>query len=40
VVVGEFLAENNSFTLDHERQLTPMNDGVDGAYCARMIRRA
>ena len=39
-VVGKFLAENNSFTLDHERQLTPMSDGVDGAYCARMIRRA
>ncbi len=39
-VVGKFLAENNAFSLDHERQLTPMNDGVDGAYCARMIRRA
>jgi 16S rRNA (cytosine967-C5)-methyltransferase len=40
VVVGRFLAENNVFTLDHERQLTPMSDGVDGAYCARMVRRA
>jgi 16S rRNA (cytosine967-C5)-methyltransferase len=39
-VVGKFLAENNTFTLNHERALTPMNDGFDGAYCARMLRRA
>ena len=40
VVVGKFLAEKNGFSLDQERTLTPMSDEVDGAYCARMIRRA
>ena len=39
-VVGKFLAENNVFTLDQERQLAPTIHRVDGAYCARMIRRA
>ncbi|MGZ8937641.1 MAG: 16S rRNA (cytosine(967)-C(5))-methyltransferase RsmB [Limisphaerales bacterium] len=39
-VVGQFLAENNGFTLDRERELTPMKDAVDGAYCARLLRRA
>jgi 16S rRNA (cytosine967-C5)-methyltransferase len=39
-VVGKFLAEHNAFTLDHERQLMPMSDRVDGAYCSRLIRRA
>jgi 16S rRNA (cytosine967-C5)-methyltransferase len=38
-VVGQFLAENTSFSLDKERELTPMKEGVDGAYCARLIRR-
>lgn len=40
VVVGKFLALNNSFRLDKETVLTPMTHGVDGAYCARMIRVA
>ena len=40
LVVGQFLAENNAFTLDEERELTPMKDAVDGAYCARLLRRA
>lgn len=40
VVVGRFLAENNEFKLDQERELTPMKDGVDGAYCARLVRSA
>lgn len=40
LVVGQFLAENSKFSLDKERTLTPMNDGVDGAYCARLLRRS
>lgn len=39
-VVGQFLAENNGFSLEKERELTPMRDGVDGAYCACVVRRA
>lgn len=39
-VLGQFLAENNRFSLDQERELTPMKDGVDGAYSARLVRRA
>ena len=39
-VVGQFLAENNGFSLDQEREMTPMIDGVDGAYCARLMRKA
>jgi 16S rRNA (cytosine967-C5)-methyltransferase len=39
-VVGQFLAENNGFSLDQEREITPMTDGVDGAYCARLVRKA
>ena len=39
-VVGQFLAENNGFSLDQEREMTPMIDGVDGAYCARLVRKA
>jgi 16S rRNA (cytosine967-C5)-methyltransferase len=35
-VVREFLASNPSFKLAAERQLTPMADGVDGAYSARL----
>ena len=38
-VVGQFLAENPTFSLDKERELTPMKEGVDGAYCARLLRR-
>ena len=39
-VVGQFLAENNGFSLDQEREITPIIDGVDGAYCARLVRKA
>lgn len=39
-VVGQFLAETNGFSLDQEREITPMKDGVDGAYCARLVRKA
>ena len=38
-VVGQFLAENTGFGLDQEREVTPMKDAVDGAYCARLIRK-
>jgi len=38
--VGQFLAENNGFSLDQEREITPIIDGVDGAYCARLVRKA
>jgi 16S rRNA (cytosine967-C5)-methyltransferase len=38
-VVGQFLAEHNAFSLDSERELTPMQDGVDGAYSARLVRK-
>lgn len=39
-VIGHFLAADNRFSLDEERELTPMREGVDGAYCARLVRRA
>jgi 16S rRNA (cytosine967-C5)-methyltransferase len=39
-IVGQFLAENPGFRLDKERQLTPMSDRVDGAYCACLVRVA
>lgn len=39
-VVGKFLALDNRFRLDAESELVPMTDGVDGAYCARLVRRA
>lgn len=35
-LVREFLVKNRNFTLDLERSLTPFNDGVDGAYVARL----
>jgi 16S rRNA (cytosine967-C5)-methyltransferase len=38
-VVSRFFAANGDFRLDAERELTPMRDGVDGAYCARLVRR-
>jgi 16S rRNA (cytosine967-C5)-methyltransferase len=38
-LVGQFLAENTAFSLDQERELTPMKDGADGAYCARLVRK-
>jgi len=39
-VVGQFLAQGMEFTLDEEREVTPMHDGVDGAYSARLLRKA
>ncbi len=35
-VVKEFLAANPNFKLESERQLLPFDDGVDGAYVARL----
>lgn len=35
-VVKQFLAGNNGFALETERQLLPFADGVDGAYVARL----
>lgn len=35
-VVAEFLTKHADFTLDHQRTLTPMDDGVDGAFVARL----
>jgi len=37
-VVQQFLAEHPTFRLDYERELLPFNDGVDGAYVARLVR--
>jgi 16S rRNA (cytosine967-C5)-methyltransferase len=39
-VVKTFLSENAPFQLQHERQLLPFTDGVDGAYVARLTRTA
>lgn len=36
VVVKEFLKEHNNFTLEHERELLPFTDNVDGAFVARL----
>jgi 16S rRNA (cytosine967-C5)-methyltransferase len=38
-VLEQFLREHNRFRLDHERELTPFTDGVDGAYVARLGTR-
>jgi 16S rRNA (cytosine967-C5)-methyltransferase len=35
-VVKEFLREHAEFKLESERELLPFQDGVDGAYVARM----
>ena len=35
-VVAEFLAKHPEFTLERQRALTPMDDGVDGAFVARL----
>ncbi len=35
-VVEAFVAENRDFTLQRDRQLTPFDDQVDGAYVARL----
>lgn len=37
-VVQKFLRITPGFALEAEKQLTPWNDGVDGAYCARLLR--
>ncbi|HEY2953368.1 MAG TPA: 16S rRNA (cytosine(967)-C(5))-methyltransferase RsmB, partial [Verrucomicrobiae bacterium] len=38
-VVTSFLAERAEFKLEHERELQPFTDGVDGAYVARLTSR-
>jgi len=38
-LVQRFVSTFPSFKLDHERALLPFDDGVDGAYVARMIRQ-
>ena len=38
-LVQRFVSEYSSFKLDHERALLPFDEGVDGAYVARMIRQ-
>jgi 16S rRNA (cytosine967-C5)-methyltransferase len=38
-VVTRFFASNTDFRLDAEKELSPMSNAVDGAYCARLIRR-
>lgn len=35
-VVKEFLKEHTDFTLEHERELLPFSDNVDGAFVARL----
>jgi 16S rRNA (cytosine967-C5)-methyltransferase len=37
-VVREFLTHNPAVHLQRERQLTPWDEGVDGAYVARFVR--
>ena len=37
-VVKKFLSDNPDFSLEHERELTPFADAVDGAYVARLKR--
>jgi 16S rRNA (cytosine967-C5)-methyltransferase len=37
-VVQQFLAEHPAFRLDHEREILPFREGVDGAYVARLVR--
>lgn len=39
-VVQEFLSEHSHFQLEHERELVPFRDDVDGAYVARLCRKA
>jgi 16S rRNA (cytosine967-C5)-methyltransferase len=37
--VGHFLEKHPEFHLDYDRSITPINDGVDGAYVARLKRK-
>ena len=39
-VVREFLAGRTRFVLEEERFLTPMENGVDGAFAARFVRKS
>jgi 16S rRNA (cytosine967-C5)-methyltransferase len=39
-VVEEFLKDNADFTLDESGDVLPMRDGFDGAYAARLVRKA
>ena len=39
-LVKEFLATQPGFKLEHERQLLPFADGVDGAYVAKLTKQA
>jgi 16S rRNA (cytosine967-C5)-methyltransferase len=38
-LVQRFVSEYPSFKLDHERAVLPFDEGVDGAYVARIIRQ-
>jgi 16S rRNA (cytosine967-C5)-methyltransferase len=38
-VIQEFLKEHNQFSLEHERELFPFQDNIDGAYIARLLKR-
>src|SRR4029079_5503276 len=38
-LVQKFLAKDKRFKLDTERALLPFQDGVDGAYVARLVRQ-
>ncbi len=37
-VVQEFMAAHPAFRLDQQRELSPFQNGTDGAYCARLVR--
>ena len=39
-VVQEFLRADSAFKLEHERELLPFKDNIDGAYVARLRRAA
>jgi 16S rRNA (cytosine967-C5)-methyltransferase len=39
-VVEAFLQDNATFTLDESGDVLPMRDGFDGAYAARLVRKA
>jgi 16S rRNA (cytosine967-C5)-methyltransferase len=38
-VINQFLGEHTGFRLDHERELLPFVDSVDGAYVARLTKQ-
>ena len=39
-LVQNFLSSHKDFRLEHERELLPFREGVDGAYVARLVRNA